>query len=423
VAIFADTVVPQKYMLQKSDFHYKLPPELIAHTPLAQRDASKLLVLNKNTGEIIHSNFRVLPSFLQKGDVLVRNNSKVLKARIFGYKLPTGGKIEILLNKLVITSTDSCIWDCIVRPGIAVGQQLSFGEGKLLAECVGVSSVHYTRQILFRVSLSEFYGLLEQLGETPLPPYIDPQRAAAEVEASVHNHSAATLSTVSKSAKKTTEDALFERYQTTYAREFGSVAAPTAGLHFTPQVDAELRARGVEIHEVTLHVGLGTFLPVKTEVITEHVMHAEQFTLTPETATALNRAKAEGRRIIAVGTTTCRVLESCATLPDRTAAADTAAQTRVTQDSLPAHYHLQPQSSETAIFIYPPYRFKFIDGLITNFHLPESTLLMLISALVSQPNTKHAFTNFTASSVGNAYAEAIRENYRFFSFGDSMFIS
>ncbi len=386
-------------MLHKSDFTYELPPELIAHAPLAQRDASRLLVLNRISGEIIHSNFRVLPSFLRKGDILVRNNSKVLKARIFGYKTTTGGKVEILLNKFVKSSIDSCIWDCIVRPGIAVGQKLTFGNGKLEAECVGVSTVNYTRQILFRVPISAFYGLVDEIGETPLPPYIDPKRASAAAQNAAAN-----------SAAETAEDALFERYQTTYAREFGSVAAPTAGLHFTPQVDADLRARGIEIHEVTLHVGLGTFLPVKTDAITDHVMHSEQYTLSAQTAAALTKAKAEGRRIIAVGTTTCRVLESCAELVS-------------TSNPAQPQYALKPQSTETAIFIYPPYRFKFIDGLITNFHLPESTLLMLISAFVSQPNTPHAFTTFAESTVGKAYAAAIAEKYRFFSFGDSMFIS
>lgn len=402
-------------MLQKSDFNYQLPPELIAHTPLAQRDASRLLVLNKNTGEIIHSNFRVLPSLLQKGDILVRNNSKVLKARIFGYKVPTGGRVEILLNKLIKTSIDSCIWDCIVRPGIAEGQIVSFGDGKLMAECIGVSSVHYTRQILFRVSIGEFYAILDAIGETPLPPYIDPKRATEAVNSStvtlpiVHKKTAQLPTTESSDAAtvatgsdtiQTAEDALFERYQTTYAREFGSVAAPTAGLHFTPQVDAVLRERGIDIHEVTLHVGLGTFLPVKTKNITEHVMHAEQFTLSAETAAAINTAKAEGRRIIAVGTTTCRVLESCTE----------------------SNGQLKSQSSETDIFIYPPYRFKCIDGLITNFHLPESTLLMLISAFVSEPNTTAPFTSFKESMVGIAYTAAITEKYRFFSFGDSMLI-
>ena len=385
-------------MLQLHDFTYDLPPTLIAHTPLTQRDASKLLVLDKSTGEIIHSNFRVLPSFLRKGDVLVRNNSKVLKARLFGYKVPTGGKVEILLNKLIKSSIDTCIWECISRPSIKIGQQLTFGDGKLLGECIQDSGTGYTRQILFRVNLWDFYARTEEIGETPLPPYIEAQKALASIQESKQQ--------VEVTTQTDARSALSERYQTTYAQPLGSVAAPTAGLHFTPQLDDELRTIGVEIHEVTLHVGLGTFLPVKTEDIAKHPMHAEQFVLTDTTAAALNAAKREGRRIIAVGTTTCRVLESCVELIESPA----------------PHYQLKPQSNETSIFIYPPYKFKFVDCLITNFHLPESTLLMLISALVTSPNTSHSFTTFQASIVGKAYMEAIQHQYRFFSFGDSMFI-
>jgi S-adenosylmethionine:tRNA ribosyltransferase-isomerase len=400
-------------MLQLHDFTYDLPPSLIAHTPLMERDASKLLVLDKSTGEIIHSNFRVLPSFLRKGDVLVRNNSKVLKARLFGHKLPTTGKVEILLNKLIKSSTDTCIWECISRPSIKVGQKLSFGDGKLIGKCISDDGSGYTRQVLFRVGLRDFYAHTEELGETPLPPYIEAQKALASVEKSksetTENAQRVKPSNGIQSSKTDARSALAERYQTTYAQPLGSVAAPTAGLHFTPQLDNELRALGVEIHEVTLHVGLGTFLPVKTDDITKHHMHAEQFILSDETAAALNTAKHEGRRIIAVGTTTCRVLESCVEL-------------LATTDSPALHYQLKPQASETSIFIYPPYKFKFVDCLITNFHLPESTLLMLISALATSPNTSHSFTTFQASIIGKAYMEAIKYQYRFFSFGDSMFI-
>lgn len=361
--------------MKRTDFSYELPESLIAQTPSTERDGSRLLVLNRNSGAIEHTNFRVLTTFLRKGDLLVRNNSKVIKARIFGYKEETGGRVEILLNKHIKSSTDSTIWECISKPGLRVGQKVTFGNGELSAECIMSTKDDYTRQLEFRVSRSDFFTLLEQIGETPLPPYI---------------------------AKDATKD-FSSRYQTTYAATAGSVAAPTAGLHFTPAVDEALRDNGVEIAEVTLHVGLGTFLPVKSDDISAHTMHAEQFTLSPETAEKINQAKAAGRRVIAVGTTTCRVLESCAVEKNN-------------------HSEVVAQSGETAIFIYPPHQFRILDGLITNFHLPESTLLMLISAFVSAPNTQHEFTTFLESSVGKAYQEAIKENYRFFSFGDSMFI-
>lgn len=364
-------------MLTKNDFTYHLPTELIAQSPIEPRDASRLLVLDRTTEEITHENFRVLPSFLRSGDLLVRNNSRVIKARIFGYKHPTGGRVEIVLNKLQETKIDQCIWECIVRPGITVGQELTFGNGKLNARCEGLGPDGYTRLIAFRVSLTELYTLIEEIGETPLPPYIE---------------------------KNANSNVTEEQYQTTYARDPGSVAAPTAGLHFTPQLDAQLRAAGIEIAEVTLHVGLGTFLPVKSESISDHTMHAEHFTLTAQTAERITKAKQNRQRIIAVGTTTCRVLESCASSDENGVVT------------------LTPQSADTSIFIYPPRRFQCVDGLITNFHLPESTLLMLISAFVSTPNTPHAFTTFAESSVGKAYKAAIAEKYRFFSFGDAMLI-
>ncbi|MBP7768725.1 tRNA preQ1(34) S-adenosylmethionine ribosyltransferase-isomerase QueA [Candidatus Woesebacteria bacterium] len=363
--------------LQRTDFSYLLPAELIAQTPIVPRDISRLLVLDRKTKKISHQNFRVLPELLHDGDILVRNNSAVIKARLFGHKIPTGGHIEILLNKEISASTDQNIWECIVRPGIAVGQKISFGDEKLLGECVGISGDGYARHILFRVKRHELFSLLETIGTIPLPPYITAQ---------------------------SDETTLRQQYQTTYAHNPGSVAAPTAGLHFTPEIDAQLRERGVTIAEVTLHVGLGTFLPVKSENIIDHTMHAEHFSISQETAEIITTAKREGRRIIAVGTTTCRVLESCAQI-DETGA-----------------FLLRPQTGSTAIFIYPPHQFMCLDGLITNFHLPESTLLMLVSAFVSAPNTTHEFTTFLQSSVGHAYTAAIAEKYRFFSFGDAMLI-
>lgn len=363
--------------LQRTDFFYTLPDELIAQSPSAERDSSRLLILNKNTGAIEHTNFRVLPSFLRNGDIIVRNNSKVIQARIFGYKVPSGGRVEILLNKHIKSSTDTIIWECISRPGVQVGQKLSFGSGKLVGTCIESKNDSYLRQIEFRVQPTDFYTILEEVGEVPLPPYI---------------------------SKEATISDFAQRYQTTYAAQAGSVAAPTAGFHFTPELDFELENKGVEICEVTLHVGLGTFLPVKSDDISAHTMHAEQFVLTSEIAEKLNTAKAAGRRIIAVGTTTCRVLESCSV------------------EQADGSFLLEAKTGETAIFVYPPYQFKYVDALITNFHLPESTLLMLISALVSAPNTSHDFTTFLESNVGQAYQAAIAEKYRFFSFGDSMFI-
>lgn len=364
-------------MLTLEQFTYELPKELIAQTPTEPRDACRLLVVDRTTEKIKHENFRVLPTILRKGDVLVRNNSKVIKARIFGYKHPTGGRIEILLNKLEKSKIDQCIWECIVRPGIVVGQELSFGTGKLTGSCIGSSKDGYTRFIEFRVPLTEFYGILNEIGETPLPPYITPSANPAEN---------------------------LEQYQTTFAQNPGSVAAPTAGLHFTKELDDSLRAAGITIAEVTLHVGMGTFLPVKSQNITKHSMHSEHFTLNSETATIINDAKKNGQRIVAVGTTTCRVLESCAVKAST------------------GGYEVIAQSGDTAIFIYPPYQFKCVDALITNFHLPKSTLLMLISALVSLPNGKKEFTTFLESLVGKAYTEAIEQKYGFFSFGDAMFI-
>ena len=367
--------------LTKDAFQYSLPNELIAHQPAVPRDASRLLVIDRSSGALVDSTFSSLSDFLRPGDVLVRNNSKVLKARLFGFKEPTGGKVEILLNTVIKTSTNECIWECMTKPGLAVGQQIALalplGEKAdvPLVTCVGEGADHYTRLLSFPLSSEECFGLFEALGQTPLPPYI----AAPESVTS-------------------------DQYQTTYADQFGSVAAPTAGLHFTPEVDAALRKKGVEILEVTLHVGMGTFLPVKAEQIQDHHMHAEHFTISAEVAEKISAAKKEGRRVIAVGTTTTRVLESVA----RRAADGT--------------LELTAGSGETAIFIYPPHQFAVIDAMITNFHLSESTLLMLVSAFVSAPNTQHHFTTFLESSVGKAYAHAIAEKYRFYSFGDAMLI-
>lgn len=359
-------------MLSPQDFRYNLPPELIAQTPAPQRDHSRLLVVDRSTGSLSHHHFYELPSLLRPTDVIVRNNTKVMPARIWGQKT-SGGKVEILLNRLLSaksnTAESSPTWECLTKPGLKLDQIISFPGSDLSATCIAAHD--YTRTLEFNVPLARFWQMLDQIGQTPLPPYIAPPDG------------------------KTYR----QRYQTTFAQTVGSAAAPTAGLHFTPQLDEQLRQKGIDIHEVTLHVGLGTFLPVKSENIATHQLHHEWFELSSEVAQALNTAKRAGRRIIAVGTTTTRVLETCA------------------QDHL-----LRPTTGTTNIFIYPPYQFKFIDGLITNFHLPESSLLMLVAALVTTPNTTQPFTTFANSMIGTAYQVAMAERYRFFSFGDVMLI-
>lgn len=350
---------------------YALPSDHIAQEPATPRDSSKLLLLNKVSGVISHHTFRDLPTLLRSGDVLVRNTSRVIPARLHGTK-PTGGKIEVLLNRLLDPQTNS--WECLLKPGLKTTTVLTF-PNKLSGEVSKPVQGDFTFQIKFNCSIEQLYEYLDFSGQVPLPPYVE----------HTQNHPESYWKTV---------------YQTTYAKEKGSVAAPTAGLHFTKELDTQLRAMGVEIAEVSLHVGLGTFAPIKTEDYTKHHLHHEDFTLTQETANQLQAAKQDGRRIIAVGTTTVRVLESCA---------DTAGK-------------LTPQSGSTNIYIYPPYKFKFIDALITNFHLPGTSLLLLVSALCSAPNTEQHFTDFQSSTVGRAYQEAITNDYRFFSFGDAMLI-
>lgn len=358
-------------MLSLRDFTYHLPQELIAQTPVEPRDSSRLLVLDKQTSVISHHHYTDLPTLLHPTDILVRNNTRVIPARIIGTK-STGGAVELLLTKAIETSKYGEKWECLTKPGLKVGQVLSFPNSELTATCIEV--LGFTRLIQFNQKHVELMLSLDAIGQTPLPPYI--------------------------TWNENDEEALRQRYQTVYATYEGSVAAPTAGLHFTHQLDTHLKAKGIQIEEVTLHVGLGTFLPVKTDDISQHEMHKEWYEVKPEVASRLNKAKENGQRIIAVGTTTCRVLETC------------------TQDD----GTVQAGTGETAIFMYPPYRFKGVDGLITNFHLPQSTLLMLLSAFVSQPNTPHAFTDFQKSSVGHAYQVAIAQKYRFFSFGDGMLV-
>lgn len=344
--------------MKTSDFYYELPQELIAQTPLPQRDASRLMVLDKDTGAVAHRQFHELPQLLRAGDCLIMNDSRVLPARLLGNRIRAdgtpGGSSELLL----LTDRGDNVWECLARPGKRLhrGTKIQFGDGRLTGEIVeelpdGRRLVHFTCQGIF-------LEVLEALGQTPLPPYIKTQL----------------------------EDK--ERYQTVYARSSGSAAAPTAGMHFTKELIARLQEKGVSIGYVTLHIGLGTFRPVKEENVQDHEMHSEYCILPPETATLINRTRLAGGRVIAVGTTSCRTLESWA-------AADGT---------------MKARSGWTNIFIYPGYRFKATDGLITNFHLPESTLLMLVSALAGREAVLHA------------YREAVQKQYRFFSFGDAMFI-
>ncbi|MDA5110007.1 tRNA preQ1(34) S-adenosylmethionine ribosyltransferase-isomerase QueA [Brevibacillus thermoruber] len=336
-------------------FDFELPERLIAQHPLKDRTASRLLVLDKRTGEMAHRRFTDLVEYLRPGDVLVLNDSRVLPARLIGEKAGTGAKIEVLLLK----SLGGDRWETLVKPGKRVkpGTEVVFGGGLLRCVCEEVTETG-GRIVRFQYE-GIFYEILDQLGTMPLPPYIHEQL----------------------------EDQ--ERYQTVYARERGSAAAPTAGLHFTEEYLRRVAEKGVDIAYVTLHVGLGTFRPVTADVVEEHVMHAEYYDIPPETAETVNRAKAEGRRVIAVGTTSCRTLETVGGLHDGRLAAG---------------------SGWTDIFIYPGYQFRIIDGLLTNFHLPKSTLVMLVSALAGREN------------VLRAYRTAVAEEYRFFSFGDAMLI-
>lgn len=341
-------------MLKTSDFYYDLPEELIAQTPLEKRDSSRLMTLNKTTGEVGHHHFYDLPSFLKPGDCMVLNDSRVLPARLIGRRLPGGGAVEVML----LVDKGAGVWECLVRPGrkVRTGAQLVFGDGELTAEVVEVLP-DGNRLIQFRYE-GIFLEVLERLGQMPLPPYI----------------------------KEKLDDP--ERYQTVYSREVGSAAAPTAGLHFTKELLEQIQAMGVKVCYVTLHVGLGTFRPVKEEDLTNHDMHSEYCVISQETADIINETRRNGGRVICVGTTSCRTVESWAN-----------------EDGT-----VEAKGGWTNIFIYPGYRFKVLDCLVTNFHLPESTLIMLISALAGR------------EQVLAAYEEAVKERYRFFSFGDAMFI-
>ncbi len=340
--------------MKTHDFWYDLPEELIAQTPLEKRDTSRLMVLDRKSGQVSHKHFYDVIDYLNPGDCLVLNDSRVLPARLLGQR-PTGGAVELLL----LRDLGDGQWECLCKPGkkCTAGQELIFGNGELTATVTEVKD-DGNRIVKFHYE-GIFLEVLERLGKMPLPPYIK-----AELQDQ-------------------------ERYQTVYSKEVGSAAAPTAGLHFTKDLLEKIRAKGIQIAFVTLHVGLGTFRPVKAEDILDHHMHAELCMLSDETAKLLNATHQNGGRIICVGTTSCRTLESLVN-PDGS---------------------FEAKSKWTEIFIYPGYQFKAMDGLITNFHLPESTLVMLVSAFAGREN------------VLNAYEEAVRERYRFFSFGDAMFIA
>lgn len=339
--------------MKTSDFYYDLPQELIAQTPIEPRDASRLMVLSKEDGSISHNHFFDLPKFLKKGDCLVLNDTRVLPARLYGVRKDTGSTVEFVL----LRQHGSRLWECLAGPGKKAKKGCEFSFSDKLSAVVADVKADGNRMLEFCFD-GDFFAALDEVGQMPLPPYI----------------------------KEKLKDR--ERYQTVYSKQAGSAAAPTAGLHFTPQMLDEIKRSGVKIAYVTLHVGLGTFRPVKTEDITEHKMHSEHYYIPKEAAGLINETKKSGGRVICVGTTSCRTLESCA-----------------------AKYGgIRACSGETDIFIYPGFRFRCMDALITNFHLPESTLIMLVSAFAGYENTM------------NAYKTAVSEKYRFFSFGDAMFI-
>lgn len=341
--------------MKVTEFDYELPEELIAQTPIEKRDESRLMVLNRKNNTIEHKTFKDIIDYLEPGDCLVRNNTKVIPARIYGKK-ETGANIEFLL----LNNIEGDIWETIVRPGnkLHIGTKVIFGDGLLTAEILDTMPGG-TRKVLFTYK-GIFNEILDKIGLMPLPPYIHEELKEKD------------------------------RYQTVYAKYEGSAAAPTAGLHFTNELLEKIEQKGIDIANVTLHVGIGTFRPVKEDTVEAHEMHSEHFYIKQEDCDKINKAKKNGKRVIAVGTTSCRVLETIANLENGT---------------------VEPIEGDTQIFIYPGYTFKCIDGLITNFHLPQSTLLMLVSALAGK------------EYIMKAYNEAVQEKYKFFSFGDAMFIS
>ncbi len=350
----------------KKLFDYTLPQNLIANEPLQKRDNSKLLIVDRETGKISHYHFYNLAKFLSKNDVLVLNQSKVFPARLFGKK-ETGGMVEILLISQLTQNT----WKAISKPGLPIGKIVYFSR-EVSAKVIQKDKTGEIT-IVFTYPQKTFFEALDTIGSTPIPGYIHTTMSERELR---------------------------KRYQTVYAKDTGSAAAPTAGLHFTSQLLDGLKAKGIQIEYITLHVGLGTFQGLREEHFQTKSLHMEYYSISKDVADRLSQAKQQQKRIIAVGTTTMRTLET------------------VTLDT----GKLVEQSGDTTLFIYPPYRFRFVDSMITNFHLPESSLLMLISAFGAYPNSSHEFKNFSSSLLGKAYQEAIKNSYRFFSFGDAMWI-
>ena len=342
--------------MKTSDFYYDLPQELIAQTPMVPRDMSRLMVIDKNTGEVEHKIFKDLIDYLRPGDCLVLNDTRVIPARIYGVKKETGAVVEFLLLK----QSENNVWECLCKPGkrAKIGTEFVFGDGIVECEVVDITD-DGNRKVQFKCDSKEIYTILDKIGKMPLPPYITEELQNGEL------------------------------YQTVYSKELGSAAAPTAGLHFTEEMLKRIEDKGIKIGYVTLHVGLGTFRPVKVDDVKNHKMHSEHYHISKETADLINDTKENGGRVIAVGTTSTRTLESVAT----------------------KNGCICEDEDDTSIFIYPGYEFKCIDGLVTNFHLPESTLIMLISAFAGYDN------------VMNAYKIAVKEKYRFFSFGDACFFT
>lgn len=342
--------------MKTSDFYYDLPQELIAQTPMEPRDMSRLMVIDKNTGEVEHKIFKDLIDYLRPGDCLILNDTRVIPARIYGVKKETGAVVEFLLLK----QSENNVWECLCKPGkrAKIGTEFVFGDGIVECEVVDITD-DGNRKVQFKCDSKEIYTILDKIGKMPLPPYITEELQNGEL------------------------------YQTVYSKELGSAAAPTAGLHFTEEMLKRIEDKGIKIGYVTLHVGLGTFRPVKVDDVKNHKMHSEHYHISKETADLINDTKKNGGRVIAVGTTSTRTLESVAT----------------------KNGCICEDEDDTSIFIYPGYEFKCIDGLVTNFHLPESTLIMLISAFAGYDN------------VMNAYKIAVKEKYRFFSFGDACFFT
>lgn len=358
-------------MLTRDQFVYDLPPERIAQTPAEPRDASRLLRVDRQQQHVSHHIFSDLPTLLRPGDVLVVNNTRVLPCRLVGHK-PTGGQVEVLLARRLRTEHDHEVWEALTRPGLKTGQSALVTGPTTTLTITALTDDDLVRTVRVDQSGAALLTALHELGHLPTPPYI---------RAWVGNE---------------------DRYQTIFGTREGSAAAPTAGLHFTERTFADLAVRGITVVPVTLHVGLGTFLPVKTRDVSAHQMHSEWYQIEQSTADTMSAAKRDGRRVVAVGTTVVRTLETLAQQYD--------------PRQLPA------ACGDTSIFITPPYPFRVVDALVTNFHLPESTLVMLVSAFASYPQTPDVFTSFPTSLLGRAYAEAIAHNYRFFSFGDAMLI-